>query len=367
MLPRAVISVGSLVLRPPAPGDAPDVRAACDDPLTARFLPLIPAPYALEHAHAYVRWATSVWEAGGAEFAIVEDGRYAGSAGATPITPHGAARISVVVAPWARRRGMAGSVARGLTEWLLDHGVERVELQAEVENLAALRVAYRAGFTEEGRRRDARALRDGRRVDLVAFARTARDGGQPVTPYLPFFDGGFERGELGDGVVRLTPLAAGDAVDFHRMMRDPGVGRFGLGTAGTLEDDERRCRCTGYYWLSGQRIELAVRDAATGAFAGHLQLTHVMPVLGQGMIGYSLLPAFRGRGFMTRAVRLLVDWIFASTPLHRIVAGTDVANTASQAVLERAGFAREAVHREFFPRPDGGRADEVSFARLRAR
>ncbi len=83
------------------------------------------------------------------------------------------------------------------------------------------------------------------------------------------------------------------------------------------------------------------------------------------MIGYSLLPAFRGRGFMTRAVTLLTGWAFANTPLHRIVAGTDVANTASQAVLRRAGFVREGVHRELFPKPDGTRGDDVQWALLR--
>ncbi|MFD2351764.1 GNAT family N-acetyltransferase [Nonomuraea ferruginea] len=83
------------------------------------------------------------------------------------------------------------------------------------------------------------------------------------------------------------------------------------------------------------------------------------------MIGYSLLPEFRGRGLMTRAVRLLSDWAFAHTSLHRLVAGTDAANLESQAVLERAGFVREGVRPEFFPQPDGSRTDEVSWLRLR--
>lgn len=365
MLPREIIAVGSLMLRPPVEADAPAIRAACDDPLTARRLPLIPSPYTLEDAHAYVRRAEAVWESGGAEFTITEDGRYAGSAGVTPLTPHGSARVEHVIAPEARGRGVAGAVARGLTEWLLDHGVERVELEAEMEDLPALRAAYRAGFREEGRRRGAKALRDGRRVDLVTFARLARDDGEPVEQALPFFDDGFERGELGDGVVRLTPLTAEDAADLHRMLDDPSVSQYRVGPAASLEDDERRCRATGYLWLSGQRIELAVREAAGGAFAGHLQLINGMPAFGEAMLGYSLLPEFRGRGLMTRAVRLLSDWAFARTSLHRLVAGTDAANTASQAVLERAGFVREGVRREFFPQPDGRRTDEVSWLRLR--
>jgi len=260
---------------------------------------------------------------------------------------------------------VAGRVARGLTEWLLDRGVERVEADIELENLPALRAACRAGFTAEGRRRDARALRDGRRVDLISFARLARDQGGPVEQALPFFDGGFGDGALTDGVVRLAPLTLEHAAGFHRMMNEPSVVRHSAAPPAGLDDCERRCRATAYLWLSGQRIELAVTEADGGAFAGHLQLIVTHPVFGEGMIGYSLLPEFRGRGLMTRAVRLLSDWVFAHTSLHRLVAGTDAANTESQAVLRRAGFDREGTRSQFFPHPDGRRSDEITWLRLR--
>ncbi|MFB4280012.1 MULTISPECIES: GNAT family N-acetyltransferase [unclassified Nonomuraea] len=360
MLPRDVISSGSLILRPPVEADAEPIVKMCDDPVTVRFMPLLPRPYTLEHALDYVKSSTGKWEDGGAEYAITEDGRFAGSIGVRPADHWGVAELGYLVAPWARGRNVATTATRAVSDWLFDQGVRRVELQAEVENVASLRVAYKAGFQEEGRRRAAKRLRDGRYVDLVTFARLKGDA--PVAPYLPFFPGG----ELSDGVVRLVPMAAGDAGDFHRMMAEPGVRAYSLAPPTTLEDDERRCRYTGYWWVSGQRVELAVRDAASGAFAGHLQLMQVVPALGQAMIGYSLVPEFRGKGFMTRAVGLLVEWAFANTGLHRIVAGTDVDNTASHAVLERSGFEREGVHRELFPRPDGTRADDVQWVRLRS-
>ena len=96
---------------------------------------------------------------------------------------------------------------RAVTEWLFDHGVERVELHAEVENVASLRVAFKAGFQEEGRRRDAKVRRDGRRTNMITLARLRRDSGVTADPYLPFFDGG----ELSDGVVRLAPMEVADA------------------------------------------------------------------------------------------------------------------------------------------------------------
>lgn len=361
MLPRDVISTGSLILRPPVDGDAEAIAKSCDDPVTAHFFPLFPSPYEVKDARDHLARVAATWEAGGADYAITENGQYAGSVAIRPPDPWGTAAIGYVVAPWARGRNVATTAARALTDWAFDHGVRRVELEAALENVASLRVAYKAGFLEEGRRRDAKRLRDGRYTDMVTFARLAGDAVPPAEPYLPFFEGG----QLSDGVVRLTPLEVADAADYHRMMIDPTVAAYSMSPAGTLEDDERRCRHTGYWWVSGQRVELAIRDAASGAFAGHVQLTQVVPALGQAMIGYSLLPEFRKKGYMTRAVTLLVDWAFANTALHRIVAGTETGNAASHAVLERTGFSREGVHRELFAKPDGRRVDDVAWSRLR--
>ncbi|MFB4292119.1 GNAT family N-acetyltransferase [Nonomuraea sp. ATR24] len=361
MFPREVISVGSLVLRVPGADDADAIVATCDDPVSARFLPLLPSPYTRQDALAYLARAEEKWDEGAAEFAITQDGRYVGAVGVSAPDRWGTVRLGYLVSPWARGKGVASAAARGLSDWLLDHGVARVELEAEVENVASLRAAYRSGFTEEGRRRDAKTLRDGRRTDVVTFGRIGRDPAGLWEPFLPFFAGG----ELSDGVVCLTPMTVDDAGALHRMLQEPSVAQYGVGAANSPADDERRCRYTGYFWVSGQRVELAIRDAGTGEFAGHIQLVQIVPEFGQAMVGYSLTERFRGRGFMTRAVRLLTGWAFAETPLHRIVAGTEVSNTASQAVLERAGFVREGMRHKLLPKAGGGHADELCWVLMR--
>jgi len=53
----------------------------------------------------------------------------------------------------------------------------------------------------------------------------------------------------------------------------------------------------------------------------------------------------RGRGAGTAAHRLLVDYLFATTPTHRIWAGTEVENIAEQRALERSGFRKEGLLR----------------------
>ncbi|MFE3450220.1 GNAT family N-acetyltransferase [Nonomuraea sp. NPDC059194] len=363
MLPREVISTGALILRPPSREDLPAIVRATSDADTARFLYSLPLPYTIEDAESYLALAQRRWAEGGAEFTVADagSGQYLGAVGLRPPDAHGALSIGYRVAEWARSKGVASAATRAVSEWAFDKGARRIELHAEVENLASLRVAYAAGYQQEGIARERTHTRDGRAADFVAFARLAGDPGEAAGQYLPFLDGG----ELSDGVVRLRPMAPGDAGDYRAMVGDPSVSRWMVGTAPTAEAAERRCRYTGYWWLSGQRAELSIRDAATDAFAGHIQLVQVMPAIGQAMVGYSLQADFRGRGFMTRAVRLLVDWAFTETALHRIVAGTDVANDASQHVLRRVGFSRESVQRELFPRPDGTRGDDVEWLLLR--
>lgn len=58
-------------------------------------------------------------------------------------------------------------------------------------------------------------------------------------------------------------------------------------------------------------------------------------------IGALIVPEMRGRGVGTAAHRLLVAYLFATTPTHRIWAGTEVDNIAEQHALERSGFQRE--------------------------
>jgi len=69
---------------------------------------------------------------------------------------------------------------------------------------------------------------------------------------------------------------------------------------------------------------------------------------GDGMqeIGYSIFPSERGKGYCTEAVIVIVDYLFLSKEIVRIQAHTDTRNSASQRVLERAGFKREGIIRK---------------------
>ncbi|KAM3278781.1 hypothetical protein ACQJBY_046210 [Aegilops geniculata] len=65
-------------------------------------------------------------------------------------------------------------------------------------------------------------------------------------------------------------------------------------------------------------------------------------------LGYVLARAHWGKGVATAAVRRAVAAVFGEVEgLQRVEALVDVANVASQRVLEKAGFRREAVLRRY--------------------
>ncbi|MGC5012201.1 GNAT family N-acetyltransferase [Streptosporangium sp. DT93] len=352
------------MLRPLTAGDAEPITRACADPEIVRFIPAIPVPYTHDDALRYLESARDVRKAGGAAFAIAdpETDEWLGTIDLKPPLPRATAEIGYLVAPWARRRGVATAATSALAGWALEHGVRRLELLAGVENLASQQVAMAAGFRREGVRRGGEEQRDGTRHDLVSFARLPGDSGEPVRPYLPWFPGG----SLTDGTVRLRPLTAADTDDYQALQILPDVVRHSVPPEPPSPEDARdRCRSAGAAWLDGTMLQAVIEDASTGAFAGEIQLTGVIPPLGQAMTGYSMRPEFRGRGFATRAVSLLVGWAFEHTSLGRVIAGTAPGNLASQTVLRRAGFTEEAVMRGLMPGPDGTRLDDLQWYRLK--
>lgn len=364
-----------VVLRPFRPEDAADVAAGCADELTQRFLPRLPSPYTRADAEWWITEGAPAAIAGGGwayGLADPDTDRILGGAG---LSRHGddAGEIGYWVAPWARGRGVATEAARLLAARAFETGLARLTLHTDPENIASQRVAIAAGFSREGVARGAGRRRDGSRYDQIVWARLATDSGEPTPRAIPDLPGRTTLrgptdlgGELTDGVVTLRPMVAEDADDVYARRSLPeSVLRSVPPTPPEREEVRRRCALAPSLWLAGQRVDLTIRDAATDAFAGDIGLYYQEAPTQQAMIGYGLAREYRGRGFTTRAVNLLVDWAFAALPLVRIIAGTAPDNVASHRVLARAGFIREAYQRDRLPGPNGTRIDDIQWVRFR--
>ena len=143
---------------------------------------------------------------------------------------------------------------------------------------------------------------------------------------------------------------------------DESVG--GAANMPRFDADELREQVGHFPELLEQSILLPVLviDEAGGEIQGGGAIHHWNWEQTQAEIGYWLFPHARGRGAATKTARFLAEHGF-SLGIDRIEARVNVGNTASERVLERAGFTREGVLRSMGLRT-GGRSDQTIFSLL---
>jgi RimJ/RimL family protein N-acetyltransferase len=105
-----------------------------------------------------------------------------------------------------------------------------------------------------------------------------------------------------------------------------------------------------------------IEDTSTGETLGGAALHHFDPMRDVIELGYWLFVPARGRGVATRAVEAMVAHAFGSG-VYRTEAHVRIGNTASERVLDRAGFVREGIRRGVL-RHEGERVDATLFSKL---
>jgi ribosomal-protein-serine acetyltransferase len=80
--------------------------------------------------------------------------------------------------------------------------------------------------------------------------------------------------------------------------------------------------------------------------AGSLGLIRTDPLNRHTEVGYWLAADMQGKGFITRAVRVLVNYAFNDWKMHRVEIHCAPGNKRSRAVAERLGFRNEGTLRE---------------------
>lgn len=88
----------------------------------------------------------------------------------------------------------------------------------------------------------------------------------------------------------------------------------------------------------------AVTDATTGRIVGSIGV-RFSDTRDVGEIGYWMRSDARGKGLMTRALRLVARWAFEEAGAARVQLRADIENLASRRVAEKAGFQLEGVLR----------------------
>jgi RimJ/RimL family protein N-acetyltransferase len=177
LTPTSVVE-GDVTLRPWSDDDLDAIVRRINDPDIATFLDLVPHPYTARDAREWFAISAEGWRTGSsATFAIHVTG-VEGAVGGVGVRflgdlDEGGAEVGYWVAAEVRGRGIATTATRAAARWAFRAvpDLARLQLRADVQNVASNRVAEKAGFTREGVLRSQRYnARLGRRVDFVMWS-----------------------------------------------------------------------------------------------------------------------------------------------------------------------------------------------------
>lgn len=357
-----VLSDGVVTLRAHRPTDALAIVELATDPLTVR-LTTVPVPYPGQEAEAFLDRIAASWEEpeGNRSWAIeVTDvsgvPRFAGTIGYSP-EGAGLAEVSFALHPWARGQGHMTRAVRLVVGYAFDHGgVEVVRWRAQVPNWASRRIAWAVGFRVEGTVTGLLKARGERHDGWIGSLRK----GDPMTPAHPWHVAVVLPGDT----VRLRPWRGEDRPRPDQVPDAASLRFMPRGSQPTPEDFDPWLTQRRSKMASGESITWCIADAGSDEPLGMLTCFRLDNPLTRGSaeVGYWLHEGARGRGGMREALELLIEHAFAQVQdgglgLHRLAAGTDIDNRASELVLRRAGFARLGIEREAIAHVDEAPTD----------
>lgn len=147
-----------------------------------------------------------------------------------------------------------------------------------------------------------------------------------------------------DGVVVLRKLREDDRAVTLSTFGDPLVRRWlNMPTKPTDADFDSVMRTIRSGFESGDRYDYAVTEQPSDESLGAVIASR--RARDNFELAYLAREAGRGRGLMTRAVRLMCEWLFEQG-VGRLEVRTHPANEQSQLLAQRAGFQREGLERK---------------------
>lgn len=167
---------------------------------------------------------------------------------------------------------------------------------------------------------------------------------------------------IAGATVVLRPIVASDAAAMWAALHDDEARRL-TGTRRRFSRDQID-RWAATRIDQDDRLDLAVTERATGAWAGELAILDWSPEDHSCAFRIALDAGARGRGIGTEATRLIVDHVFEHLPIHRIGLDVFAFNERARATYAKVGFRAEGVLRDAL-RWDGTHHDIVLMSILR--
>jgi ribosomal-protein-serine acetyltransferase len=136
-------------------------------------------------------------------------------------------------------------------------------------------------------------------------------------------------------------------------------------TLKSIEDAEEYVRFKRIAWFSRERFVPKIVEQATGRMIGQLWIE---PKWDRMIfeIGYFIEEKSQGNGYVTEAVKKMIEILFTELDANRLEIHTKATNLKSIGIAERCGFTKEAQLRERGRTNDGEIVDMQIYGLLRS-
>ena len=114
----------------------------------------------------------------------------------------------------------------------------------------------------------------------------------------------------------------------------------------SISDSDRMIESILKAFEEGSGINWVIDLKETNTMIGYIGFWRLMKENVRAEIGYALEPQFWGKGYMSEAIKIVLDFGFKQLRLHSVEANINPENERSEKLLEKMGFRMEAHFRE---------------------
>jgi RimJ/RimL family protein N-acetyltransferase len=155
-----------------------------------------------------------------------------------------------------------------------------------------------------------------------------------------------EKPTLQGEMLVLRPVRADDADAMWDMVSDPEAMRLmGQTHVYTREEVESWCAA-----IAGEpdRIDLAVTIGDADEYLGEIVLSDIDQAAKSARLRLAMRPKYRGRGYGTEAISLVLGLAFDGLGLHRVEIDVLSINARAKSIYENVGFQVEGRRRDAY-------------------
>jgi len=148
--------------------------------------------------------------------------------------------------------------------------------------------------------------------------------------------------------LELRMLRLSDYKDLYETFREEEYLRY-FGVKGVVTEKDAKLLLK--EWISrldpNNFMRWAIVLKESGKVIGTIGLHTFIAAYRKAAVGYDLNPAFQHHGYMQEALQMIMRYFFEDLGYHRLEAIVVTRNESSVRVVERAGFVREGLMRQW--------------------